>query len=95
MGAQMFITNLWTEAGVYREGFGELSQYIHPELNANKTTSLLHKEMSSQGGETALPNYWSPDSFPGLRKLLSHSKGESLFYKQVLLALILALMICE
>lgn len=62
----MFITNLWTEAGLYRKGFGELSQYIHPELNANKTTSLLHKEMSSQGGETALPNYWSPDSFPGL-----------------------------
>lgn len=41
----------------------ELSQYVHLELNANRsTTSLLHKEMSSQGGETALPQTTDPQS---------------------------------
>lgn len=75
VGMQRFITSLWTASGLYRKVFGELRQYVPPELNANSsTTSPVQEEIEFTERWSCSPtNYWSSAPFPGMLKVISHT----------------------
>lgn len=81
VGMQRFITSLWTASGLYRKVFGELRQYVPPELNANSsTTSPVQEEIEFTGRWSCSPtNYWSSAPFPGMLKVIFHTPRQKIW----------------